>query len=131
MSPVNMFSSEWQKPFNISIGLHIIALVLAMLAPTLFERQQNLPEIYTVNLFTATEVSEPEPPAVKAPAPKAVAKPEVRKIQPKTKKPAISIKPSKPEAAPVVKKNRHCQTYFTETPQAETQSRQDPERGSN
>jgi colicin import membrane protein len=103
MSPVNMFSSEWQKPFNISIGLHIIALVFAMLAPTLFQRQPILPEIYTVNLFTATEVAEPETPTVKAPAPKAVKKPVARQIVPESKKPAISIQPSKPEVAPVVK----------------------------
>ena len=103
ITPLSMLSSEWRKPFNVSIGLHVIVLVLAMLAPTLFERQPRLPEIYTVNLFTATEVTEPEAPAAKAPAPKAVAKPAARKIEPVTKKPVVSIKPSKPEVAPAVK----------------------------
>jgi colicin import membrane protein len=103
MSPVSMFSNEWKKPFNISIGLHILLLVLAMLAPTLFQRQPKLPEIYTVNLFTATEVAEPKAPVVKTPAPKAVEKQAARKIVPESKKPAISIKPPEPEAAPVVK----------------------------
>ncbi|UCD65424.1 MAG: TonB C-terminal domain-containing protein [Deltaproteobacteria bacterium] len=102
-APHSMIISEWRKPFNISIGLHIIVLVLAMLAPSLFDRKPKLPEIYTVNLFTATEVAGPEAPAPKAPAPKAAAKPAVKKIEPATKKPVVSIKPSKPEVAPAVK----------------------------
>jgi colicin import membrane protein len=98
-SPISMLSSEWRKPFNISIGLHIIVVILAMLAPSLFDRQPRLPEIYTVNLFTATEVAKTSPPAAKAPA----AKPAARKIEPEIKKPAVSIQPSKPEVAPEVK----------------------------
>ena len=99
ISPISMLSSEWRKPFNISIGLHIIVVILAMLAPTLFDQQPRLPEIYTVNLFTATEVAETSPPAAKAPA----AKPAVRKIEPQVKKPAVSIQPSRPEVAPEIK----------------------------
>ena len=102
-SPISMLSSEWRKPFNVSIGLHIIVVILAMLAPTLFDRQPRLPEIYTVNLFTATEVAETSPPAAKTPAAKPAAKPVVREIEPEVKKPAVSIQPSKPEVAPEVK----------------------------
>lgn len=99
LSPVNMLSDEWRKPFNISIGLHIIVVIIAMLAPTLFDRPSILPEIYTVNLFTATEVAETSPPAAKTPA----AKPVVRQIEPEVKKPAVSIQPSKPEVSTPVK----------------------------
>lgn len=94
-TPLSMLSTDWRKPFNISIGLHVIVMALAMLAPSLFDRQPRLPEIYTVNLFTATEVAEPEA--------RASAKPAARQPEPETKKPAVSIQPSKPEVAPPVK----------------------------
>ena len=97
ISPFNMFSTEWRKPLNISIGLHVIILALAMLAPSLFDRQPRLPEIYTVNLFTAVEEAAAPVPS---PAPKADAKPAVRTLEPEVKKPAVSIQPSEPEAAP-------------------------------
>jgi len=103
ITPLGMLSTEWRKPFNISIGLHVIVLVLAMLAPTLFDRQPRLPEIYTVKLFTATEVAEPEAMPAQAPAPKAAAKPRAREIEPEAKKPAVSIQPAKPEVEPAVK----------------------------
>jgi colicin import membrane protein len=94
--PFSMFSLEWRKPLNISIGLHVIVLALAVLAPTLFDRQPRLPEIYTVNLYNATEISAPQAPA---PAPKAVEKPAARATEPKEKKPAVSIQPAKPDTA--------------------------------
>ena len=100
VNPLGMLTSEWRKPLNISIGLHVIVLVLAVLTPNLFDRQPKMPEIYTVNLFTAIEEAEPAP-AAKAPAPKAE-KPAAREMEPETKKTAVSIQPSKPEVAPVV-----------------------------
>jgi len=102
ITPFSMFSDEWRKPLNISIGLHVIILLFAMLAPSLFDRQPRLPEIYTVNLFTATEVAEPEAPAARTPAPREVEKPAARQIEPEVKKPAVSIEPAKPEVAPAV-----------------------------
>jgi colicin import membrane protein len=97
ISPFSMFSIEWRKPLNISIGLHVIVLALAVLAPSLFDRQPRLPEIYTVNLYNATEISKPQAPA---PAPKAAEKPAARATtEPEEKKPAVSIQPSKPETA--------------------------------
>jgi colicin import membrane protein len=95
-----MLSSEWRKPFNISIGLHIIIVALAILAPNLFERQPRLPEIYTVNLFTASEVEQISP----APAESPAAKPAIKQIEPEVKKPAISIQPAKPEISPAAPK---------------------------
>ena len=93
-TPLSMLSNEWRKPFNISIGLHVIVMAVAMLAPSLFDRQPRLPEIYTVNLFTATEVAEPEV--------QTAAKPAARQLEPATKKPAVSIQASEPEVAPAV-----------------------------
>jgi len=102
-TPLTMLSSEWRKPFNISIGLHVIALAFAVLAPSLFDRQPRLPEIYTVNLFTASEMAEPETQAAKTPAVKKAEKPAARQIEPEIKKPAVSIQPAKPEVLPTVK----------------------------
>ncbi len=99
IAPIITLSSEWRKPFHFSIGLHIILVVFAMLAPTLFDRPTILPEIYTVNLFTAIEVAETSP----SPAETSAAKPAVRQIEPEAKKPAVSIQPVKPEVSPVVK----------------------------
>jgi len=102
-SPINMLSSEWRKPFNFSIGLHIIVVVLAMLAPFLFDQQPKLPEIYTVKLFSASELTEIPPSPAKTPAAKPIKKQVTRKIEPEVKKPAVSIQPSKPEVSAPVK----------------------------
>jgi len=99
ISPIITLSNEWRKPFHFSIGLHIIIVVIAMLAPILFKQQPRLPEIYTVNLFTAIEVAETSPSSAETSA----AKPAVRQIEPEAKKPAVSIQPVKPEVSPVVK----------------------------
>ncbi|KPK26143.1 MAG: hypothetical protein AMJ61_09920 [Desulfobacterales bacterium SG8_35_2] len=92
--PLNMLPNDWRKPFNISIGLHIVVMVLAILAPNIFEREPRLPEIYTVNLFTATEM-----PEAAAPAP--AEKPVARQIESATSKPAVSIQPAESQITPV------------------------------
>ena len=97
--PKTILFSEWRKPLNLSVGLHIVVLGIAMLAPSLFDRKPILPEIYTVNLYTATEVAETPPPPAEIPK----AKPVVRQIVPEAKKPVISIQPAKPEPAPPAK----------------------------
>jgi len=102
ITPDSMFSSEWRKPLNLSIGLHILVVALAMLAPSIFHRQPKLPEIYTVNLFTATEMAEVQPAPAKAPAPPTAEKPAARQVEPETPKPAVSIQPTKPDTSPAV-----------------------------
>jgi outer membrane biosynthesis protein TonB len=99
----SMFFTEWRKPLNLSIGLHIVVLGLAMLAPTLFKSEPRLPEIYTVNLFSATEMAETPPPPAETPKEKPAAKPVVRQIEPEVKKPVVSIQPAKTETAPAEK----------------------------
>ena len=100
LSPGSMLSSEWRKPLNLSIGLHIFVVAFAMLASSFFQRQPKLPEIYTVNLFTATEMAEVQPAPAKAPAPKAAEKPAARQIEEETPKQAVSIQPTEPEISP-------------------------------
>lgn len=103
ISTSSMLSSEWRKPFNLSIGLHIVVVITAILATIFFERQPRLPEIYTVNLYTATEASI-TPPPVETPATKQPETQKVRQIEPEVKKPVISIQPSKPEVSPTAPK---------------------------
>ena len=98
-----MLFSEWRKPFNLSIGLHIIIVGLAMLAPTLFKNKPRLPEIYTVNLYSAVEMPKTQPPPAKAKVPSPAEKPVVPNIEPKVEKPAISIQPAKQETVPAAK----------------------------
>jgi colicin import membrane protein len=105
VTPDSMFSSEWRKPLNLSIGLHILVVAFAMLAPSIFHNQPKLPEIYTVNLYTATEVAEVQPGPEKAPVPQAANKPAARQIEPETPKPAVSIQPTEPETSPAVETN--------------------------
>lgn len=104
INPGGLFSGEWRKPLNLSIGLHVLILVLAISGPSLFHRQRTLPEIYTVNLYSAAEFAETKPaPAASAPATKSPEKPAARQIvEPEPKKPAVSIQPPKPEPVPAV-----------------------------
>jgi colicin import membrane protein len=62
-------------------------MATTMIAPYFFDRKPELPEIYTVNLFTATEVAV-EQPTPQAPAQKASPKAVVKQIEPA--KPKIS-----------------------------------------
>jgi outer membrane biosynthesis protein TonB len=79
--PGNPLSGEWRKSFNFAIGLHILVMIITLTAPVLFDRKPELPEVYTVNLFTATEVAV-EQPAPKAPPRKATQKAAVKQTEP-------------------------------------------------
>ena len=83
----NPLFGEWRKSLNFAIGLHILVMVLTLTAPYFFDRQPELPEIYTVNLFNASEVAV-EQPAPPAPAQNAQPKAAVKQIKPA--KPEIS-----------------------------------------
>ena len=83
----NPLSSDWRISFNFAIGLHFLIMAVTLIAPYFFDRKPELPEIYTVNLFTASEV-EVEPSAPQAPAQKAPPKAAVKQIEPA--KPKIS-----------------------------------------
>ena len=96
----NSLSSEWRKSFNFAIGLHILVTALALIVPFFFDGKPQLPEIYTVNLFTATEVAVQQP-AAKAPARKAAPEPPVKEIkpaEPKGSTASISVAEEKPVA---------------------------------
>ena len=106
LTPNTPFSNEWRKPFNFAIGLHILVVIITLTAPYLFDRKPELPEIYTVNLFTATEVaveqSTPQAPAQKEP-PKAAAK-QIEPAKPKISTASKSVAEEK-LVAPIEKVN--------------------------
>ncbi len=79
LTPNNPLSGEWRKSFNFAIGLHFLVMATTMIAPYFFDRKPELPEIYTVNLFTATEVAV-EQPTPQAPAQKSSPKATVKQI---------------------------------------------------
>jgi colicin import membrane protein len=59
---------HWKFPLLVAVLLHVAVAAMAMLAPALSPRRAVLPEIHTVNLFSAIEASQPAP-AVKPAAP--------------------------------------------------------------
>jgi len=100
-SPI-LADEQWKLHLSLAAGIHIFALVMAVVAPFIFNFKPRMPEIYTVNLFSATEVNAPaarpqktivEPRKTK----KAVAPPE--KTPPKKAGvPPPAVKPAPPEA---------------------------------
>ncbi len=87
LTPNNPLSSEWRKSFNFAIGLHFLVMAITLIAPYFFDGKPELPEIYTVNLFTATEIAG-EQATPQAPAQKTSPKAAVKEIEPA--KPKIS-----------------------------------------
>jgi colicin import membrane protein len=73
----------WKLPLGLAIGIHVAILAAALIAPHFSERRP-LPEIHTVNLFSAVEIS---------PAPAA-------RPQPRSPAPAAKPQPSQPVAIP-------------------------------
>lgn len=70
----------------LAIGTHFLILLIALVAPYIFQYRPPLPEVYTVNLFSVEDTSLPP---VARPAPPTV-------VEPKK----IKVKKSEPVAAP-------------------------------
>lgn len=90
---------QWKIYFAMSIGIHVFVFLVAIFAPLIFQYRPRLPEVYTVNLFSATEVTKAPPvvqprKAVVAP-PKAKKKISVEKTAPP---PPPAVKPAPPKA---------------------------------
>ncbi|MCF6289999.1 MAG: TonB C-terminal domain-containing protein [Desulfobacterales bacterium] len=85
---------QWKTSLPLAIGLHFLILAAAMVLPSVLERHPVLPEVYTVDLFTVTELTPPAP----APARPAPAGPKV--IEPPAAPEKIPVKaPASPPAA--------------------------------
>lgn len=92
----------WKISFGLAVGLHLLTLVVAFFAPSLFPRRSFLPEVYTVDLFNVAEIHQKaQPKAVSRPAPQTKTAP--RSVQEMPPPPlqstkAISINPLKSKA---------------------------------
>lgn len=86
------FSSieQWKIHFAMSIGIHFLVFLMAIIAPLIFQYRPSLPEVYTVNLFSATDIKTPP-----------VVQPKKAPVVPRKVKKNISVK--KPAPTPVVK----------------------------
>ena len=89
--------SEWKIPIYLAVGIHVLVFVAALIAPLILNREPRIPEVYTVNLFSATEIR-PAPVArqPKAPVKKKETPPAPPKIEPLKPKAKVSI-PLTPE----------------------------------
>jgi colicin import membrane protein len=95
---------QWQKSLFLTIAVHVFFLLFGMLAPRFFHFQQKIPEVYTVNLFSATDLGGPPPAASsKAPAPQAEAAPP--KAAPEPAKPTPPQKTQPVPEPPAVAKD--------------------------
>ncbi len=88
---------QWQKPFFLTITVHVCFLLFGFLAPNFLHFQQKIPEVYTVNLFTVEDLGGPAPAAPS----KAAAAPQAESPQPKAApEPAKPTPPPKTQPAP-------------------------------
>ncbi|MEA2083631.1 MAG: energy transducer TonB [Thermodesulfobacteriota bacterium] len=103
--------SEWKIPISLAVGVHVLVFLAALIVPLIVNRQPRMPEVYTVNLFSATEISpapateQPRSPAEKKETPPAP--PEIEPPKPKAKvsiplTPEITSKPAVPMEKPQV-----------------------------
>ena len=87
--------NDWKKPAVLTLALHLLTVILALLPASLFEPNLNIEEIYTVDLFDVMEARPVQQSAPPPPPP--VVKQEVVKQTPPQTKPLISEVPPAPE----------------------------------
>lgn len=98
-------NSEWKIPFSFAVAVHVLVFLAAVIAPLIGDRQPRLPEIYTVNLFSATEIGlapvaeQPTAPVQTKDMASATPKTEQPKIKAEISIPPIPETPSKPPAS--------------------------------
>ncbi|MCK5544520.1 MAG: TonB C-terminal domain-containing protein [Desulfobulbaceae bacterium] len=104
MPVAETLNSEWRIPFSLAVAIHVLIFLAVVIAPLIANRQPRMPEIYTVNLFSATEIG-PAPAAEQPTAPvqiKDMAAATPKNEPPKTKTeisiPTIPETTSKPQA---------------------------------
>lgn len=99
LSGRNYDDNDWKLPLILAVGVHLLTFIAAFSTPILFQRTPRIPEVYTVNLYTAPEMTKPAPaPQIKAPPPVKADKTVVPKIVKPAKLPkpkAVSLKPLK------------------------------------
>jgi outer membrane biosynthesis protein TonB len=120
--------NQWKKPLFLTFGVHVCFLLFGFFAPSFLHFPQKIPEVYTVNLFTAADLGRPAPAAASRPAapeaetpqpqakvaPEPVKPPPPAKTQPAPEPPAvakdaISLKPIKTKEKPDINKVKQLQ----------------------
>ncbi len=103
---VGAMDSERKIPLYLTIGVHVSVFLAAMITPLIINKQPRLPEVYTVNLFSASEIG--PAPAPQKPAPKKTEPPVPAKVEPPKAEvsvppvPEVSTTPSVPAQKPRV-----------------------------
>ncbi len=88
--------NDWKKPAVLTLVVHLLTVILALLPASLFEPNLNIEEVYTVDLFDVME-ARPVQQSAPPPPPPPVVKQEVVKQTPPQIKPLISEAPPAPE----------------------------------
>ncbi|MBC8208352.1 MAG: TonB C-terminal domain-containing protein [Desulfobulbaceae bacterium] len=105
---LNGFSRDkWQYPFLLALGLHLLALLLIVVLPSLLQKKHQLPETYSVDLIHIAEpaVTLPTPEPTTAPTPPSESAPVPIPIAPTSQKTvfvpeALAPAPPPPAAQP-------------------------------
>lgn len=87
---------QWKTPLALAVAIHLVTFALSLLPPSLFQRDYEIPEYLTVDLFNVTEVQPPPPPAPVDIEP-AKAKIKVASIPKPPPPKAVSTAPLKPK----------------------------------
>jgi outer membrane biosynthesis protein TonB len=95
---------QWQKSLFLTIAVHVCFLLFGMFAPRFLHFQQKIPEVYTVNLFSATDLGGP-PPAASSKATAPQAEPAPPKAAPEPAKPTPPEKTQPVPEPPAVAKD--------------------------
>lgn len=94
-------ANQWRVSLSLAVGVHLLVLLIALLSPYLFHYRRKMPDIYTVNLFTAQDIAAPGPAAPAAPsAPAEVAPREVKKKVETPAPPKVETPPPAPVQPP-------------------------------
>jgi colicin import membrane protein len=95
---------HWKIPLLVAVLLHVAVAAMAIIAPSLSPRRAMLPEIHTVNLFSAVEASQPAPaakPAAKPAAPAPPAPSAIRTMDPTPVKKEVVPQPTAAKEPPI------------------------------
>jgi colicin import membrane protein len=118
---------NWKSAFTAAVAIHLMLALLAILAPSLWERSRPMPPVYTVKLFEAADQTLPKKAEPKRSAPSVKAEPKVKKVAKKEVKTAPLPKESKPKPKKTVSL-RPKEPKITKKPEAKPSDTKEAER---
>lgn len=91
---------QWKLPFGLAIAVHILTFILLIVPPSFLLPDRDIPDIQTINLFTAEELLQAQKPQPAPPAePKVVPEPVRKETPPPQELVSTAVEPA--PAAPV------------------------------